>query len=262
MADLNFTLAQSRLKELFDYDSSTGNLTWRVAGKHRDIGSTAGGVGTCKARAVKVDGKVYTTAHLVWVYVFGVAPRTRLVHVNGIATDDRIENLRERSGDPSDELTSDRLKELVSYNPDTGVFTRKIRTSNRINLGSTAGHIRKDGYVGIKIDGRAEKCHRLAWLYVYGCWPENEIDHINGDPSDNRIANLRDISHAHNTQNTRKPRSDNTSGFLGVHAWNGGFVASINVDKKRIKLGTFSTAEEAHAAYVEAKRRLHSTCTI
>ena len=106
--------------------------------------------------------------------------------------------------------------------------------------------------------------YRLAWLYVHGKLPDGDIDHINGKPSDDRIKNLRDVSRSVNLQNQRAARSNNSSGLLGVffqktmNKW----TSKIQLDWKTKSLGYFDTAEEAHAAYLKAKRELHEGCTI
>lgn len=116
----------------------------------------------------------------------------------------------------------------------------------------------------IGINGHSHLAHRLAWLFVHGHWPEADIDHINGDRSDNRIDNLRCVTRQHNLMNQRRPRSDNTTGYLGVcvDRARGEFQARLQVSGRVKHLGRFDNAEAAHAAYVAAKRRLHPTCTL
>jgi hypothetical protein len=106
-----------------------------------------------------------------------------------------------------------------------------------------------------------------AWLYVHGEWPKHTIDHINGIRSDNRIENLRDVPTRTNLENTRSQSRKNETGFMGVSrnktsvradSW----VAAITVNRKTIHLGVYETPEQAHAAYIQAKRRLHEGCTI
>lgn len=162
-----------------------------------------------------------------------------------------------------DKLTLARLRELLSYDPATGDFFwihDDLRGRNPAYL--PAGGLNSRGYWRIKIAPHWYYAHRLAWLYIHGVWPSGPIDHINGDRLDNRIANLRDVSQTVNAQNKRKPGSRNKVGLLGVCRDYGLFKACIKVNGKTINLGRFQTPEEAHAAYVAAKRVLHEGCTI
>lgn len=161
-----------------------------------------------------------------------------------------------------EELTAQHARSLLEYDPETGHFKWSKKTARRTSQGAQAGTVSKEGYVSIMIMYRAYKAHRLAWLYVHGTWPTAPIDHINGDPGDNRIANLRLATPLLNTQNNRRARVNNQSGFLGVAQVKGGWRSQISVGRQRIELGTYATPEQAHAAYVEAKRRLHAGGTI
>jgi len=159
------------------------------------------------------------------------------------------------------DLTAERLRELLDYDPETGLMTRKVRTSNRIKVGDVVGAFTSDGYLVVRVDGPKYPVHRLAWLHVYGEWPNGEIDHINGVPDDNRLCNLRVVDRTGNTQNTHKTvRADGS--LVGVYPSRSRWMAGIQANKKWRRLGTFDTPEEAHAAYIEAKRRLHPTCTL
>lgn len=104
--------------------------------------------------------------------------------------------------------------------------------------------------------------HRLAWLYIYGKWPQNELDHLDGNRANNKIANLRDAGDVLNSQNRRSPNKNNGVGLLGVSRHGLRFKAMIGVNWKIKYLGIFDTKEEAHAVYVKAKRKLHAGCTI
>jgi hypothetical protein len=160
-------------------------------------------------------------------------------------------------------LTFERLREVVSYDPETGLFTW-IRASNRrVRVGSTAGSL-SEGYVEIGIDGHSYKAHRLAWLYVYGSWPVRDIDHLDGNRANNALANLRDVSRRTNIQNQRKAKPNNASGFLGVAPTVSGrrWTAQVHVGGKKHHLGCFDSPQEAHEAYVAGKRRLHEGCTL
>lgn len=114
------------------------------------------------------------------------------------------------------------------------------------------------------IDGGRYPTHRLVWLYHHGVMPSGHIDHINGDPDDNRIENLRDVSVMVNRQNIKRAYKSKRRGLLGAHfnKASGKWAAAICVNYKQIHLGFFATAEDAHAAYLAAKRRLHEGCTI
>ena len=159
-------------------------------------------------------------------------------------------------------LTQSRLRELFDYNPETGVFTRRISKGSRAWAGKTSGNVSTSGDVQLFIDGKLRAAHRMAWLYVYGILPTHCIDHINGSRADNRIVNLRDVTFAENCQNKRASRSDSTTGLIGVSPHGSSWRARIQIGSTRKNLGTFATAHLAYAAYLTAKRQLHTTCTI
>lgn len=163
------------------------------------------------------------------------------------------------------ELTQDTLRAALWYDRQTGAFRwRRAKNNEKISPWSTAGCYRKDGYLLISIGGKLYLGHRLAWLYVHGSWPSQAIDHINGDCSDNRISNLRDVSQQLNVQNIRSATSRSKSRLLGV-TWRpdrSRWRATIVVNKKQVALGHYDTAEEASQAYLSAKRRLHEGGTL
>lgn len=107
------------------------------------------------------------------------------------------------------DLTQEALRNALTYNPDTGIFTRN--TPGKSKVGSKAN----GGYIKIYVLGNEYRAHRLAWLYTTGKWPKDQLDHINGDPTDNRICNLREADNALNRRN-QKLRKDNASGVVGV----------------------------------------------
>jgi hypothetical protein len=150
-----------------------------------------------------------------------------------------------------------RIREALDYDPATGVFTWKTRHS-QMKAGQRAGYQMPTGYREIRVGGERYYEHRLAWLYVHGRWPKEQIDHINHKRDDNRLENLRDCSHAENHQNLPMKRS-NRSGFIGVSRdeRRGMWKAQITVNYSNRFLGRFPTPEEAHAAYLDAKRKLH-----
>jgi len=161
-------------------------------------------------------------------------------------------------------LTAERLRELLHYDPETGVFIWLVSTNGRIRVGDVAGHLTAAGYRRIKIDGRCYFSQRLAWLYVHGVFPFNQSDHRNGQRDDNRLCNLRDVDHSGNMQNRRRAHLQNKSGFLGVSLdkQRGKWTAIIQANGKKRNLGRFTSPELAHAAYLKAKRELHPMGTI
>lgn len=166
-------------------------------------------------------------------------------------------------------LTQDYLKSTLDYDQESGLFVWRYRPdcSDRFNnkwAGKQAGSRGDKRRIAIFIRKTPFSAHRLAWLYVYGEWPIGDIDHINGNPHDNRISNLRVVDHQGNMQNMRSPKSNNTTGRLGVTFDNRyrKYYARITVGGKRINLGCFDNVDDAGEAYLNAKRELHSTCSI
>lgn len=155
------------------------------------------------------------------------------------------------------ELTAERLRELMRYDPATGLFWWRP-PGRRKPLEKPAGAADPPHkYVRIGIDGRHYRAHRLAWLYVYGRWPNPGIDHINGDQSDNRIANLREAAQWQNAANRGVPRN-NKSGLKGIYPIRDGrWRAQIGGRGKKRHLGLFDTLQEAHQAYVLAAQEMY-----
>ena len=158
-------------------------------------------------------------------------------------------------------LTQEYIKSILNYNRLTGVFTRSAKTSNSVNIGDIAGCVNRNGYVVIRVLNKLMYAHRLAWLYEYGHLPEFEIDHINGDRSDNRIANLRDVTRTENSKNLSM-RSDNNSGVVGV-CWSSlhnKWSAEIADNGKKVFLGLFVDINDAIKArsIAESKYNYHS----
>lgn len=156
-------------------------------------------------------------------------------------------------------ITQARLKELLHYDPETGVFTRRITIRGRWKAGSQCGMLDDHGYIKIRVDGVRLRAHRLAFIYMIGSVPK-EIDHINGVRGDNRWANLRDCSRSENQQNIGSARADNKCGLSGVsfNKTYGMYVAQIQINKKKIMIGKFDSPEVAHEAYLNAKLEYHT----
>ena len=148
-------------------------------------------------------------------------------------------------------LNQTKLKEILDYSQTTGVFVWKTKVNRRVRVGGKAGSYDKDGYVKIKIDKKDYRAHRLAWLYIHGCWPTDQIDHINRIKDDNRIENLRDVTQQQQQFNTK------AKGYF----WDkqrGKWQARIMVNIKMKYLGRYDTEEDARAAYLAAKEKLHN----
>ena len=165
------------------------------------------------------------------------------------------------------------LKKFSSYDPETGLFictvqristgkyrVRKSKIKPGKVFGFRVGHCEP---LGMQVAGKLYGLHRLAWLWAYGKWPENEIDHINGDPTDNRLVNLRDVSRTLNQRNQRKAKN-NTSGVIGVcwHSRIGRRQARIGVGGKRLHLGyhaSIAAAAKAREVYLASHQELGYT---
>lgn len=158
----------------------------------------------------------------------------------------------------NDNITASYVRQILDYDPETGIFVWRVKRNNRIPAGSVAGRDNGLGYIRIGINGRNYKAHRLAWLITYGQWPSKHIDHIDGNRANNMISNLREASVSQNSMN-RKLSIINTSGYKGVywHTQVYKWQARIMIHGKAKHLGLFDTAEEAHAAYCLAADRLH-----
>jgi hypothetical protein len=166
-------------------------------------------------------------------------------------------------------LTAQRLRELLNYDADTGLFTWRVtigcghrREQVKRRAGDNAGYVNADGYVMIGIEGREYRAHRLAWLYMKGEWPASLLDHKNREKADNRWDNLREADKSVNSQNVLGARSSNRTGLQGVSYQANGYFARIRLNGAVTYLGRFKSADEAHQAYLTAKRRLHEGCTI
>ena len=172
-------------------------------------------------------------------------------------------------------LSAERLRRFLTYQPESGCFFWNVESRSGFQQsvinhmpGDEAGTPRKsDGRIVIRIDGRTYLRYRLAWLWMTGQWPIREIDHVDGDPANDRISNLREASRGLNQQNIRRPiKTKKSSKYLGVFANKKGraapWRAAIGDRGRQIHLGAFMTEEEAHEAYLSAKRRLHEGCTI
>ncbi|RZS35844.1 HNH endonuclease [Corticibacter populi] len=151
------------------------------------------------------------------------------------------------------------LLEVLHYDQETGIFSWAKSIATKVKTGSIAGHISADQYQRIVIFGRKYLAHRLAWLYVHGEWPDGQIDHINRQKNDNRLANLRCVSCLKN-QHNKGAYANNKSGTPGVH-WHTRdqrWRAVIGVNGRRVRLGSYIDRSAAEAAYQQAKAVYHA----
>jgi hypothetical protein len=148
------------------------------------------------------------------------------------------------------------VRELLHYERDTGRLIWKRHMTTRARMGKEAGVVQMGRYRRVGIYGRYYMAHRLAWLIETGEWPENEIDHINGECSDNRWCNLREATCRENKLNTLHR---NNTGLAGASYFkgNGKYRSTISTQDGKKFLGYFNTAEEAHAAYKWAVIKYH-----
>ncbi|MDO8972094.1 MAG: HNH endonuclease signature motif containing protein [Saprospiraceae bacterium] len=156
------------------------------------------------------------------------------------------------------DLTQTRLHELFGLNTETGELIWRVSKGSK-KQGNIAGSINKKGYRCIKIDGRNYKAHRLVWLYTFGSWPKDQLDHIDGNRSNNRLDNLRECTHGENQQNLA-PKTGGTSNYPGIYwakhvqKWQ----VSIRIKGKSEYLGLFTNELEAAEAYKLAKQLYHT----
>lgn len=143
-------------------------------------------------------------------------------------------------------ISYERLHEVLDYDQKTGVFRWKVGVARNVKTGAVAGYKNDLGYIKIGLDGSQHSAHRLAWLYVYGYLPENNIDHINRVCDDNRIANLREVSQQCNLRNSKTPRN-NTSGVCGVcySKFDNKWRTAIMVNRKQYYIGLSVDFDEA-----------------
>lgn len=268
MAKSTKELTPERLREVLHYDPEAGVFTWRRSNGRRARAGAPAGHRRVDGLSIGVDGTLYRATRLAWLYMTEKWPEHPVHFRNECPTDLRWENLYElplgakltpfkktRRDGP---LTAERLRELLHYDPDTGIFTRRVTLGVRSKAGEVTGTLTDRGYVTICVDARGYRAHRLAWMYVYGEWPEDQIDHIDGNRANNSIRNLRPATNPLNHAN-RGPQKNNTSGYKGVY-WlkrDKKWLAKIVKNGRQIHLGRFDDPEEASLAYEKATQSLN-----
>lgn len=154
-------------------------------------------------------------------------------------------------------MTPDDVLRAYQYDPETGTFSWREGARAR-----PPGHTSPKGYLRIRVGMRYYPAHHLVWLVEHGAMPHGQVDHIDGEPSNNIITNLRVVAPVINSQNQRRAHTTSKSGLLGASPSHDKWRAQIKVHGVSVHLGLFSTPEAAHAAYLEAKREMHPGCTI
>lgn len=156
------------------------------------------------------------------------------------------------------DLTQQRLKELLHYDPETGHFEWRV-TKGNARAGKPLCGKNTNGYIQITVDGVRYLANRLAWLYVFGDFPIGDCDHKDGNIINNKIENLRDLTRSGNLQNMCDAHDGSTSRCLGVHysKRKGKFISQIQIDGRKIYLGQFDCESDAAGAYLRAKKDMH-----
>lgn len=146
-------------------------------------------------------------------------------------------------------ITAEELRATLDYDRETGSFKWKRRTSNRMRVGDIAGSMMPHGYIKIRVCGESHYAQRLAWLYITGEWPQGEMDHKDGNRSNNTFVNLRDSAHRQNCINRPAKGASQQK--------NGRWRAQLGINSKQLYLGTFASENEAHSAYMRAVEEHH-----
>ncbi len=241
------TLTAEYLRSVLDYNAETGALVRKVARGNAKPGDLV----EC---AFSIDGVTYLATRVIWCHHYGSWPDGTLFLYNGNPADRRIKNIGIVPPPPNDgAITAEYLRQILHYEPDTGNFFHKI-TSGQARFGQIAGCPRKqDGSWVMSVDGRTYHRNRLAWFYVTGEWPKNEIDHKNGDRSDDRFVNLREATHAQNAVNRGASKNSKT-GIKGVYPTAEG---RFQVQCSKRHVGSYRTIGEARVARIKAETEAH-----
>lgn len=238
---INKPLTQTRLLELFNYNPDTGDFIRRITTGGQKAGTPVSS--TNITPSIKVDRETYTISNLIWLYMNGSLPYAKLSFLDGDKANWKFSNIEIKAH--PEKITQEYLKTLFSYNPATGEFIRIQPVSKQKYKGQIAGFIGGEGYRIIKIHQKAYKAHRLAFLYMTGKFPDNCVDHLNHDRSDNRWVNLKSVTKSENATNL-KMSSSNKYGCFGISMRkNGSYRAVIRNNGKPVHLGTFKDLNDA-----------------
>lgn len=246
-------MTQQLIKTHLHYDENTGFITViNPTSSHQKVGQHLH-----TKPYINLFGKSYGILSILALYIYGDYNK-KLITLDGTQkfTKDNLIEVGQFTNAP---LTQELLKKFLSYDSSTGIFTWIARPTSNIIVGTQAGNVQGSlpdaGYVNITLCGRQYRAHRLAWLYVHGVLPDNQIDHINHNREDNRIVNLRVVSNHTNMKN-KSLYTTNTSGHSGVEPHGKNWKARIGVNGTKILLGVFITFEEAVAARKAAEKLL------
>jgi hypothetical protein len=212
------------------------NYWGHLAGENVESSVTKHGV------FILIDNSLFSRKHLVWVMERHAYPEDTIIRIDGNVYNDRIDNLLRLPG-KDEELTLDVAQKLFTYDPVSGRLTRKINYGNTKpgSLGAV-----NSGYYRFKVGQNIYKAHRLAWFLTYGGWPEN-IDHINGVRSDNRLENLRAATAGENSKNVAK-RTGTKTGEAGITINENPvnkYSVRVGNNHDRVHVGVYSNLEEA-----------------
>lgn len=249
MSRKQFTLSAEQICEYIEFDDALGRIVCAKAFGARKPGDVIDGT-------FSVFGSRMTQPCAAWIAQNGELPLGLVLRNNadgGLSVENLVDlGVIDMSGHV---MSQEFLRDILKYCPASGLMSWLKTISTRAKKGQIAGCDNGSGYRKITIGKTQYLEHRLAYLYIYGVMPEN-VDHKNGVRSDNRIENLRYVTPSENQHNRRRASSSSLSGFLGVGTYKSGrFDARLQVGERNIYLGRFDSPEEAHRAYVAAKRR-------
>lgn len=259
-----------QLRSLLLYDKETGIFTWKVNRKGKAMaGTVAGNLTSRNGRpssiAINVFDKKYAAHTLAFLIVEGRKPDGVVLHRDKDARNNKWENLYDSPDvrfKKEEKPTQDWLKQILDYDPETGLFVWKIAKGPvKDRIGTVAGCVHENHsgkkYIRIHIDGKMYRAHRLAWLYMTGSDPLDQIDHEDGNGENNRLSNLCEATNLSNAKN-RRLRSDNSSGVTGVRfdKRKRKFIATIKDTEKIKYIGQYDTLEQAAQARKAEEVRL------
>lgn len=256
----------SPIRDVFDYDPETGIFRWKSV-KHAVEGCVAGEITKYGTVRIRFGGKRCRAEQLAFLYMTGRMPK-HVIHIDGNRGNNKWNNLLESTHKRKprrinnmfkEKIDQDFLKKILDYDPGSGVFTFKVNQGDKVP-GDVAGcvvKIKRNGvvvhsHIQIGLCKRHYLAHRLAFLWMTGKFPKL-VDHKDGNPLNNRWENLREASVSQNQQN-RKVSSNNKIGLKGVSPEGKAFVARLTINGRKIRIGRFRTAEEAHVAYQKAAK--------